>query len=88
VLTAQNTGKEREATFNIYRFVIPMNSYRFANKLVQQKKEDLAKAKTAKAGSEQRLKESSKRLKVIEYQIAEMNEEFEKSNDQIKEYQE
>jgi dynein heavy chain len=86
IFTFQNAEKVGEATLNLYSWVIAMNSYHFANKMVQPKKEALAKAQAAKDASERALKESQARLRRIEKQNAQIREEFEISNNQMKEY--
>jgi dynein heavy chain len=71
---------------NLYQWVIAMNSYHFVNKMIRPKKEALAKAQAAKYTSEKALKEFQARLKKIKKQIAQIREDFEKSNNQLKEY--
>jgi len=85
--TRQVAEKNGEATLNLYNWVIAMNKYHFANKMVQPKKEALKKAQVHLDISMRALEESQARLRANEQKIAELRESFEASNQQKKDLQ-
>lgn len=84
LLTSENFTKENaknagQATLSLYNWVIAMNKYHYAIKLVRPKQEALAKAEAQEAISKKALKESVARLKSIEEKIALIKAEYDEA---------
>ncbi|OHT02341.1 Dynein heavy chain family protein [Tritrichomonas foetus] len=84
LLSSENFSKENaknagNATFSLYTWVIAMNKYHYAIKLVRPKQEALAKAQEQLDISQRALKESQDRLKSIEEKIALIKAEYDEA---------
>ncbi|KAH0794861.1 dynein heavy chain 1, axonemal [Histomonas meleagridis] len=85
--TKKNAENAGSATLNLYYWVIAMNKYHFAIKLVRPKQQALEKAEKELEESKKALQESKDRLQSIEEKISLIKAEFDESNLKKKNYQ-